>query len=109
MPKLLVDWHKRMCVILLCKGRERNLTFMLILERIEALFQVGSNNVSILLKVLFLNYFENSVSCSSTHRVSSKCVEIGSTRQDFCNFRSGYHGTKRYAIANALYVSQQQI
>lgn len=81
---------------------EKYLTFMLIFDIHKAVFQVGTNNMSIFLKLFLFNHSKDSKSCRSTHRISTKCVEIITMAQDLCNLRSCYHSSKGYSISNAL-------
>lgn len=101
--------HPPVEVIMIKVRGEKYLTFMLIFDSHKALFQVGTNNMSIFLKVFFFNHSKDSKSCRSTNRISTKCVEIITMAQDLCNLRSRYHSSKGYSISNALEKNEEKI
>ena len=60
---------------------------MLLFQNVKLFLQVGANNKRVLLELLLLQYFENSVAGSGAHRVTAEGVEIASAGQHLSNLR----------------------
>lgn len=81
---------------------DKELTVVLVLEVLQALFQVRADGKGVFLKFFFFKDFEDREPAGGADGVPPKCVEVAPTGQDLCDLRCCNYGADGKPIPNAL-------
>lgn len=82
---------------------------MLLFQLVKPLLQIGAYNKRVLLELLLLQHFENSVPTRSADRVTAEGIEVASTGQHLSNLRRCHNSSYRYAISDTLKINSRKI